>query len=64
MGGFGAIAAAVLLLAGSSTGDKGVRDTLWGLGFVALAFATALLMRSAAQTLRRLPIRDKPTVPD
>jgi hypothetical protein len=34
-----------------------VRDTLWFLGFSGLTFAIVLLMRSAAQSIRRLPLR-------
>jgi len=55
----GAIASAVLLLAGSvaaaQTGDTGVRDALWAIGFAGTAFASILIMRMAARTLRRLP---------
>jgi ubiquinone biosynthesis protein len=59
MGVFGALASAVLLLAGSlagaRAGDEGVRDALWAMGFSGTAFATVLIMRMAARTLRRLP---------
>jgi ubiquinone biosynthesis protein len=57
VGGFGAIASATLLVAGSLTGREGVRDTLWSIGFAGLTFAIVLLMRSAAQSLRHLPVR-------
>ena len=60
VGGFGAIASGLLLLAGSATShDEGVRATLWGLGFAGLTFASVLLMRAVAQILRRLPLRDE-----
>jgi ubiquinone biosynthesis protein len=60
VGGLGAIASALLLLAGSATSsDEGVRGTLWGLGFAGLTFASVLLMRAVAQILRRLPLRDE-----
>jgi hypothetical protein len=36
---------------------EGVRDTLWTLGFTGLTFGLVLLMRSAAQSLRRVPLR-------
>jgi ubiquinone biosynthesis protein len=57
IGGVGAVASAVLLVAGSLTSREGVRDTLWFLGFSGLTFAIVLLMRSAAQSIRRLPLR-------
>jgi ubiquinone biosynthesis protein len=60
VGGFGAIASGLLLLAGAATSnDEGVRGTLWGLGFAGLTFASVLLMRAVAQILRRLPLRDE-----
>jgi ubiquinone biosynthesis protein len=60
VGGLGAIASALLLLAGSATtNDEAVRGTLWGLGFAGLTFASVLLMRAVAQILRRLPLRDE-----
>jgi hypothetical protein len=34
-----------------------VRDVLWSLGFAGLTFSLVLLMRSAAQSLHRLPLR-------
>ena len=51
----GAIASALVLLAGSHTGDSGVRDALWSIGFSGMAFATVLIMRAAARALRHLP---------
>ena len=57
IGGVGALASSVLLVAGSLTTREGVRDTLWFLGFSGLTFAIVLLMRSAAQSIRRLPVR-------
>jgi ubiquinone biosynthesis protein len=51
----GSVASALLLLAGSHAGDEGVRDALWAMGFSGMAFATVLIMRMAARTLRRLP---------
>jgi ubiquinone biosynthesis protein len=57
VGGLGALASAGLLVAGSLTSVVGVRDTLWSLGFTGLTFGLVLLMRSAAQSLRRLPLR-------
>jgi ubiquinone biosynthesis protein len=51
----GALASAVLLLAGSLARDTGIRDALWAIGFAGITFATVLMMRMAARTLRRLP---------
>ncbi len=50
-GGAGALTSAALLVAGSLSPDKGVRDALWILGFSGLTGATVLLMRTAAQAL-------------
>jgi ubiquinone biosynthesis protein len=50
-GGAGAIASAAVLIAGSLSPDKGVRDALWTLGFSGLTGATVLLMRTVAQAL-------------
>jgi ubiquinone biosynthesis protein len=50
-GGAGALTSAILLAAGSLSPDKGVRDTLWTLGFTGLTGATVLLMRTVAQAL-------------
>ena len=58
IGGAGALASAVLLLAAGSTQTESIRETLWVLGFGGLTFAGTLLMRTAAQALRRLPVRD------
>ena len=58
VGGVGATASALLLIAAGSTHVEAVRETLWVLGFGGLTFASALLMRTAAQALRRLPVRD------
>jgi hypothetical protein len=61
VGGLGAIASGVLLVAGSISTTDGVRETLLGIGFAGLVFAIVLLMRSAAQSLRHLPVRsDRP----
>jgi hypothetical protein len=59
--GFGAVASALLLLAGSatSTSEEGIRGALWGVGFAGLSFSAVLLMRGVAQILRRLPLRDE-----
>jgi ubiquinone biosynthesis protein len=51
VGGAGALTSAALLVAGSLSSDKAVRDALWTLGFSGLTFATVLLMRTAAQAL-------------
>jgi ubiquinone biosynthesis protein len=51
----GSIASALLLLAGAHTGDATARGALWATGFTGMTFATVLLMRMAARTLRRLP---------
>jgi ubiquinone biosynthesis protein len=50
-GGAGALTSAGLLVAGSLSPDKGVRDALWILGFSGLTGATVLLMRTVAQAL-------------
>jgi hypothetical protein len=50
-GGVGALLSAVLLVAGSLSPDRVVRDALWVLGFGGLTFATVLLMRTVAQAL-------------
>jgi hypothetical protein len=57
VGGLGAIASGLLLVAGSLSHAGAVHDTLLGIGFAGLTFALVLLMRSAAQSLRRLPVR-------
>jgi ubiquinone biosynthesis protein len=56
-GAFGALTSAVLLVAGSLAPKAAIRDTLWGVGFMGLTFALVLLLRTAAQSLRRLPVR-------
>jgi hypothetical protein len=50
-GGAGAISSAGVLIAGSFSPDKGVRDALWVLGLSGLTAATVLLMRTVAQAL-------------
>jgi len=61
VGGLGAIASGVLLVAGSLSNIDGVRYTLLGIGFAGITFALVLLMRSTAQSLRHLPVRsDRP----
>ena len=47
----GALASAILLVAGSLSRDNGVRDALWVLGFSGLTGSTVLLMRTVAQAL-------------
>ena len=56
--GSGAAASALLLVAAGATHEEAVRETLWVLGFGGLTFAGTLLMRTAAQALRRLPLRE------
>jgi ubiquinone biosynthesis protein len=50
----GAIACAILL-----TEDDDIQEALWIVGFAGLAFSVMLLMRAAAQALRRLPVREE-----
>ena len=50
-GGVGALTSGLLLVAGSLSTDRVVRDVLWTLGFSGLTFATILLLRTAAQAL-------------
>ncbi len=50
-GGAGALTSAALLVAGSLSPTKGVRDALWTVGFSGLTFAAVLLLRTAAQAL-------------
>ena len=59
VGGVGAIASAMLLVAGSLSDTAGVRDTALSIGFAGLTFALVLLLRSAAQSLRHLPVRSE-----
>jgi ubiquinone biosynthesis protein len=47
----GALTSAMLLIAGSLSSDKGVRDALWVLGFAGLTGTAVLLMRTVAQGL-------------
>ncbi|HEY2161784.1 MAG TPA: AarF/UbiB family protein [Solirubrobacteraceae bacterium] len=47
----GAIASATLLVAGSLSPDKSVRDVLWVVGFAGLTGTAVLLMRTVAQSL-------------
>ena len=58
-GGIGSVASALLLLSAAGTHREGIRETLWVLGFGGLTFSTTLLMRTAAQALHRLPLRDE-----
>jgi ubiquinone biosynthesis protein len=50
-GGFGALLSAVVLVAGSMSPDRIVRDAMWTLGFAGLTCGTVLLMRTVAQAL-------------
>jgi ubiquinone biosynthesis protein len=56
-GGAGAIAAGAVLVAGSLSPDKGVRDALWVLGFSGLTGETILLLRTVAQALHAQSVR-------
>lgn len=58
-GGLGAIASAIVLTAGSLANDHDVRTALWVLGFSGLTLASALLMRTVAQSLHELPVRNE-----
>ena len=49
--GAGAFTSAALLIAGSLSPDKTVRDVMWATGFSGLTAATVLLMRTVAQAL-------------
>ena len=53
VGGALALFSALLLVAAAATDDDGVQKALWILGFAAGALAIILLMRAAAQALRR-----------
>ena len=55
----GSIACAILLLAAAITDDSDIQQALWIVGFAGLAFSCVLLMRAAAQALRRLPVREE-----
>lgn len=50
-GAAGALTSAVLLVAGSLSSDKTIRDVSWTLGFIGLTGTVVLLMRTAAQAL-------------
>ncbi|MGZ4677802.1 MAG: ABC1 kinase family protein [Acidimicrobiia bacterium] len=58
-GGAGALASAALLIAAGGTHAEDVRQTLWVLGFGGLTFSSTLLMRTVAQAMHRLPLRDE-----
>jgi ubiquinone biosynthesis protein len=58
-GGFGALASAALLVAAGVSRTEDVRQTLWVLGFGGLTFSATLLMRTVAQAMRRLPLREE-----
>jgi hypothetical protein len=47
----GALTSAVLIIAGSLSPDKGVRDVVWVLGFSGLTGTAVLLLRTVAQAL-------------
>ena len=53
IGGLGAVASALLLVAAAATSDQKVRTALWILGFGSLSVAAILLFRGAARALRR-----------
>jgi ubiquinone biosynthesis protein len=57
IGGFSAVASALLLFAAASTEEDSVQTALWIVGFAGLTFATVLLMRGAARALRRQSAR-------
>ena len=40
------------------THAEDVRQTLWVLGFGGLTFSSTLLMRTVAQAMQRLPVRE------
>jgi ubiquinone biosynthesis protein len=50
-GAAGAVTSAILLVAGSLTSDRTIRDVIWTLGFMGLTTTTVLLMRTVAQAL-------------
>ena len=58
MGSATVVASALVLVAGANTEPGGVRNTLGTLGFLGLAGGAILLLRTTAQALRRLPVRD------
>jgi hypothetical protein len=45
------VASAILLVAGSLTSNRTIRDVIWTLGFMGLTTTTVLLMRTVAQAL-------------
>src|SRR5262249_12487930 len=57
IGGALAVFSALLLVAAAATDNRGVQKALWIIGFAAGAFAVILLMRGAAQALRRQSAR-------
>jgi hypothetical protein len=50
-GAAGVVASAILLVAGSLTSNRTIRDVIWTLGFMGLTTTTVLLMRTVAQAL-------------
>ena len=50
-GAAGAVTSAVLLVAGSLTANRTIRDVIWTLGFMGLTTTAVLLMRTVAQAL-------------
>ena len=49
-----------LLVAGSLSPDKVIRDTLWAVGFSGLTGTAVLLMRTVAQALHPEPDQPRP----
>lgn len=58
IGGIGAIPSSLIMLTASATKTKDLRQALWVLGFFGLTCSVVLLMRTVAQILRRLPLRE------
>ncbi len=56
----GAVTSGALLVAGSLSPDKVIRDTLWAVGFSGLTGTTVLLMRTVAQALHPAPDQPHP----
>jgi hypothetical protein len=50
-GAAGAVTSACLLIAGSLTSFRTIRDVMWTLGFAGLTGTAVLLMRTAAQAI-------------
>ena len=50
-GAAGVVASAILLVAGSLTSNRTIRDVIWTLGFMGLTTTAVLLMRTVAQAL-------------